>query len=130
MPQIEQGVPASQIIVGGFSQGGAMAYTLCLRSNIKLGGCCVIATWVPMRKEYPKSLGTAATSIPIWHGHGDNDDMVPHTSAKRGADFLKPIGVSVQVEIFKTLGHNTSPGQIASASKFMRECFASKTAIA
>ncbi len=122
MSQIKKGVSASQIIVGGFSQGGALAYAHCMRSSVKLGGCCVIATWVPLREDYPKSLGTAATSIPTWQGHGDSDNMVDDSVGKRAVEFLKSLGISAEFELFSNLGHNTCPKQIASAAKFIKKC--------
>ncbi len=122
MSQINNGVPASQIIVGGFSQGGALAITYSLRSNIKLGGCCIIATWVPLQGEYPKSFGSAARSIPFWQGHGDADNMVNHDIGKRSIDFLKSRGVSADFQLFDHVGHHTCSKQIEQASKFIEKC--------
>ncbi len=122
LSQIENGIPASQIIVGGFSQGGVVAITHSLRSNVKLGGCCVIATWVPLQEEYPKSFGKAATSIPFWQGHGDADNVVNHDAGKRCIDFLRSVGVSADFELFHHVGHHTCAKQIDQASKFIRKC--------
>jgi lysophospholipase-2 len=41
--EIAQGIPASRIAVGGFSQGGAMAGFICLTHNDPLAGCFVLS---------------------------------------------------------------------------------------
>ena len=39
--EIAAGVPAEKIVLGGFSQGGAVTLHVCLRATTKLGGACV-----------------------------------------------------------------------------------------
>ncbi len=88
---------------------------------MKLGGCCVIGTWCAVKEDYPKSFGSAATSIPIWFGHGDADTMVPCDSAGRCVEFLKSKGLSPEFEVFKDVGHYSNPEQMAQVRKFIEK---------
>jgi len=49
------GVPRSRIVIGGFSQGGAVAlYTaLTSTSDNPLGGIIGMSTWLPLAKSFP-----------------------------------------------------------------------------
>lgn len=53
----EAGVPPERILLGGFSQGGAMAYLVGLQSKYRLGGIIGLSTWLPLSKEIQVSPG-------------------------------------------------------------------------
>lgn len=63
--EIEGGIPASKIAIGGFSQGGALALHLSLRSPTAFAGCVALSTWLPLRDDYPDSMSTEAKNLPI-----------------------------------------------------------------
>mmetsp|Transcript_8159 Transcript_8159/g.26759 ORF Transcript_8159/g.26759 Transcript_8159/m.26759 type:complete len:336 (-) Transcript_8159:34-1041(-) len=44
-------VPKSRVVVGGFSQGGALALNVVFRSPQKLAGCAVMSGWLPLLKD-------------------------------------------------------------------------------
>lgn len=64
--EIDSGVPASKIAVGGFSQGGALALHVALRSPESYAGCVALSTWLPLRNDYPAALSQAAKAMPIF----------------------------------------------------------------
>ncbi|CAM9932854.1 unnamed protein product [Phaeothamnion confervicola] len=70
------GVPANKIVVGGFSQGGALALHVALRYPETLGGCVACSGWLPLREAYPAALSPTATAVPILMGHGTSDMVV------------------------------------------------------
>lgn len=43
---------ANRIIIGGFSQGGAMSLLTGLTSERKLGGVAVMSGWLPLRHKF------------------------------------------------------------------------------
>jgi lysophospholipase-2 len=42
------GIPASRIMIGGYSQGGALALYYALTTNKKLAGVVAYATYLPL----------------------------------------------------------------------------------
>jgi predicted esterase len=60
--EIDAGVAPSQIVVAGFSQGGAVALHTVLRSPHALGGCVALSTWLPLNADYPAKLSPAAAA--------------------------------------------------------------------
>jgi predicted esterase len=74
--EIDKGVSPGNIVVGGFSQGGAAALHYSLRSPHALGGVMALSSWLPLRSEYPAALSSVASSIPIIFFHGTDDYVV------------------------------------------------------
>ena len=64
--EIDKGIPANKIAVAGFSQGGALALHLTLRSPNSYAGCVALSTWLPLRNDYPGALSPAAAAMPIF----------------------------------------------------------------
>jgi predicted esterase len=46
--EIESGIPAERIVLGGFSQGGAMTLLTGLTTERKLGGLVVMSGYLPL----------------------------------------------------------------------------------
>jgi lysophospholipase-1 len=42
----------SRIVLGGFSQGGAMSLLAGLSSERKLGGVAVLSGWLPLKRKF------------------------------------------------------------------------------
>lgn len=49
--EVNKGIPASRIFLLGFSQGGALAYTVFMKTAVRLGGLMGIATWMPLQES-------------------------------------------------------------------------------
>ena len=64
--EVDKGIPSKNIAVGGFSQGGALALHLSLRSPQSFAGCVALSTWLPLRDDYPGALSPFARSMPIF----------------------------------------------------------------
>ncbi|RYH21229.1 hypothetical protein EON65_21170 [archaeon] len=89
--EIDSGVAANKIVVAGFSQGGALALHVSLRSQHSLGGCIALSTWVPFAAEYPAALSPAAAHLKILQVHGDEDQVVGYEWGSRSHQLLKRI---------------------------------------
>ena len=50
--EIEGGIDASRIVLGGFSQGGAMTLFTGLTSERKLAGLAVLSGFLPLRHKF------------------------------------------------------------------------------
>ncbi len=82
----ELGVPASRIVLAGFSQGGAVALHVGLRHAERLGGIMALSAYLLLadRLEHEMSAGNRLT--PIFQGHGRQDPVVPVTLAEYSRD--------------------------------------------
>ena len=51
--EIAAGIPSNRIIIGGFSQGGALALFSALTYPQPLAGIIALSTWLPLHKKFP-----------------------------------------------------------------------------
>ena len=56
--EIDAGIDADRIVLGGFSQGGTMSLMSGLTGERKLAGVVVLSGWLPLRNKF-KSVGTS-----------------------------------------------------------------------
>ncbi|KAJ7437077.1 Phospholipase/carboxylesterase/thioesterase [Mycena galericulata] len=92
--EVDAGVPASRIVLGGFSQGGAMSLLTGLTTERKLAGLAVLSGWLPLRETVKSMASDHVASIPIFWGQGTADPLVKYQIARGSADLvMKNLGV-------------------------------------
>ena len=75
--EIERGIPASRIVLAGFSQGGAVAAYVAIRYPEKLAGLMVLSAYLLFPDHLVKALHPSNSALPVFVGHGSQDPMVP-----------------------------------------------------
>lgn len=96
--EIEKGIPASKIAIGGFSQGGALALHVSLRSPNSFAGCVALSTWLPLRDDYPEKMSPAAKSLPIFQVNYNSSKMTVITAdAELNCDVLRALRVPLHL---------------------------------
>ena len=89
--EIKKGVPSDRIFVMGFSQGGALALTIYMRSPYKLAGLIAVSTWLPLVSIYPAELSKATAKTPILFMNGVKDEAVPIKMARKSVKVLRKL---------------------------------------
>lgn len=62
--EIKEGIPAERIMLGGFSQGGALALYSALTFTQRLAGVVALSCWLPLHKTFPASM-KSPNDIPV-----------------------------------------------------------------
>jgi len=115
------GVPAERIVVGGFSQGGAIALNTAYRHESTLAAAVALSGWIPLKEDFGKDAplpSAAAAKTPCFWGHGTIDDKVlfPHQAV--GVAVLKAKGVTVADSQY-SMGHGAHPDEMAALAAFL-----------
>lgn len=84
----ERGIPCRNIVIAGFSQGGAMAYSVGLTHPQRLAGIIALSAYIPAPGLLSAEEGVANAETPIFAGHGDEDDVVPRELGRQAYDAL------------------------------------------
>lgn len=92
--EIERGVPAQNIVIAGFSMGGAVAINTALHTRHKLAGLMALSTYLPIPGDVENSTGNR--DLPVFAAHGTFDPMVLHQWGKASADSLAAVGFTVE----------------------------------
>lgn len=94
--QIESGIASENIILAGFSQGGAVAYFTGVRSQRKLAGLLTLSTYLPFDQNTKAEHSSVNLATPIFANHGTYDGVVPLAMGKQSVDILSELGYSVE----------------------------------
>lgn len=90
-----RGMPASRIVVGGFSQGCAMALMTGLRHPERLAGIIGMSGYLPLAARTADERHPANQDTPIFLAHGSQDPMVVLSRATASRDALQGLGYAV-----------------------------------
>lgn len=118
--QVAAGIPVSRIVVAGFSQGGAVALTLGLRSERGLAGIVGMSTWLPMRAKYPASLHNGAKAAPILMCHGTSDQVLHFDFGKASAETVERLGRNITWKAYPGLQHSANEKELADVADFLK----------
>ena len=91
-----RGIPASRIILAGFSQGCAMALQTGLRHPEKLAGLMCLSGYVPLADKVAEERNAAVIDTPIFMVHGRGDGVIPIARAEQSRDLLMALGYRVE----------------------------------
>ncbi|XP_069777594.1 acyl-protein thioesterase 1-like isoform X2 [Narcine bancroftii] len=90
--EIRNGIPSHRIILGGFSQGGALSLYTALTTDQKLGGVIGLSCWLPLRNAFPEAaVNSPNKDIHVLQCHGEADPLVPLMFGNLTAEKLKTI---------------------------------------
>lgn len=120
--EVAAGMPPSRIILGGFSQGAALAAWAAAKAPYKLGGVVLWSGWAPQPLELESALrqGACAHGVPFILCHGAHDRKVLPECAKRLGDALDKAGVQVHMkQVYEGLGHGCTPEQLDKFKDFV-----------
>lgn len=74
--EVRGGIPSQKIIIGGFSQGAALALYCALHYPKPLGGCIALSTFFP-EARFPDPMELTNKEMPFFQAHGENDPILP-----------------------------------------------------
>jgi len=116
------GVPSSRMVLGGFSQGGAIALFTGITVKDKLAGIVGLSSYLLMGNKIKDLLpeGGPNVDVPIYMGHGDIDPMVKYTWGQRTAQVLRELGFKVDFKTYKGLQHSAAPEEIDDLESFIK----------
>ena len=119
----EHGRQSTDLILGGFSQGGAMSIYAGLRFDRLLGGIVGLSCYVLLRDEYPAALTEYSKQVPVFMYHGQSDMTVPFEIGQLSYQKLKEYGVKVSFESERGLSHSVSEDELAKVFAFIMQRF-------
>jgi predicted esterase len=131
----EHNLERQQIVIGGFSQGGAIALltafhpTYGVRDGI--GACINLSGWLPLRNDgnsnsnnnhWEEALSMQQKqNIPLFWGHGQYDEVVLSEHQEAGLNRLKQMGVSSDNIVAQQypMGHSSDPSEMKAVADFI-----------
>ncbi|MBV8030197.1 MAG: dienelactone hydrolase family protein [Betaproteobacteria bacterium] len=115
-----RGIPASRIVLAGFSQGGAIVLQAALRYPERLAGVLALSTYLPLAAKLAEERHAANAALPIFMAHGSYDDIIPLARAERSRELLEAAGYRVQWHAYP-MPHSVCAPEIADLSRFLQD---------
>lgn len=117
--QISAGIESQNIIIAGFSQGGAVAYHTVLTNTRKLGGLLALSTYFATANDI-HSVGMNQ-NIAVKIDHGEFDDIVPIVLGRQAKASLEALGLDPTLSTYP-MAHQVCLAQIKAIGQWINEC--------
>lgn len=117
------GVPPGRILIGGFSQGAAVALQSACSYPRRLAGCIALSGWLSQGAQAALS-SSSLKDFPVLLCHGTKDDMVGFDCAEAATSLLREAGVSLQFERLEGVEHSSCAQELRAVAAFLQKVLA------
>ena len=110
-------------MIGGFSQGGAVALTTITRETKTdpLAGCLALSTYFPGNKPATEEGCETKILTPVLQCHGEDDELISIERGQLTADLLQSIVQHHTFMKFPYMGHECNQDELACIKEFIED---------
>ena len=116
--EVERGVPASRIVLMGFSQGCAMALFAGLRHAERLAGIVGLSGYLPLAAATADERCEANADVPVFLAHGTQDGVVTIDRAQATREVLDALAVPYEWHDYD-IDHEVSIEEIRDINRWL-----------
>jgi phospholipase/carboxylesterase len=116
--EVARGMPASRIVLMGFSQGCAMTLMTGLRHPERLAGLVGLSGYLPLAETTAAERSDANALVPIFMAHGEHDPMIAIDRAEASRDTLRGLGYAVDWHAYP-MAHSVCMEEIADLNRWL-----------
>ncbi len=118
--EIGRGVPASRIVLAGFSQGCAMTLLAGLRHGERLGGLVGLSGYLPLAAATAAERSDANHALPIFLAHGRFDNVIEFSRAVATREALQALGYPVEWHEYP-MAHSVCAEEIDDLERWLKQ---------
>lgn len=115
-----RGVAYEDIVLAGFSQGGAMALHVGTRFEHELAGVLVLSGYLLLPDRLQAEQSAANRATPILMAHGRMDQVVPEFLANKSQGLLTAAGHAVDYRLFH-MAHSLCLEEVELIAQWLKE---------
>lgn len=116
--EVARGVATKNILLAGFSQGGAIVLHTALRHSQRLAGVLALSTYLPLHATVESEHNPANADIPIFMAHGHFDDIIKPEIAIASKNKLLSMGYPVDWREY-AMAHSVCEDEILHMRRFI-----------
>ena len=117
--QVALGIPASRILLAGFSQGAAMTLMTGLRQPSRLAGLIALSGYLPLSDKLATEAHAINRDVPIFMAHGSYDPVVRIERALQSRDALVRLGYAIEWHAYP-MQHSVCGEEVAAIGGFLQ----------
>ncbi|MFL6647573.1 MAG: alpha/beta hydrolase [Sulfurifustaceae bacterium] len=114
----ERGIPADRIVIGGFSQGGAIAIHGALRYTQRRAGAVILSAPAPYLDDLIAATSPANADLPLFWAHGRYDPVVPFAYGEASYQRLRSGRHTIEWHAYN-LEHNVDLTELRDIGRFL-----------
>jgi len=118
--EAKRGVAPENVVLAGFSQGGAIALQTGLRHPRKLAGVMALSTYLPLAESLQQEAAPANQATPIFMAHGTYDPVVPLMMGAGSMTLLTGLGYPVEWRQYP-MPHSVCPEEIQDIGAWLQK---------
>jgi phospholipase/carboxylesterase len=115
----QRGIKPENIVLAGFSQGGAMALQTGLRYPEKLAGIMALSSYLPVPQTLTAEAHPANFFTPIFMAHGETDHIIPMMFSEASRQQLRGSGYTVDWREYR-MAHAVCKEEIADIGEWLQ----------
>lgn len=117
-----RGIATENIVIAGFSQGGAIALQTGLRYPQRLAGVMALSSYLPLVQSLHQEASVANQNVPIFMAHGSHDPVVPLALGEDSRHYLEQYGYEPDWKTYY-MEHSVCPDEIDDISRWLKQIF-------
>jgi phospholipase/carboxylesterase len=121
--EIQRGVPSENIVLAGFSQGGAVVYEAALSSEHTFAGLLVLSSYFATSGDV--HYHPANRALPIQIMHGDRDPVVPPSLGQQALEILTEKGYDAELKTY-SIDHSVCLPQVTDIGHWLGRVLTAK----
>ena len=114
-----KGLRRDRIVLGGFSQGAAIALYAGLRSETPLAGIAALSGYLPDAGRLYNEATPAGRRTPVFMGHGEFDSVVSPLIAERSARVIHEVNPNFEYHAYD-MDHELCQEEMLQLAAFLR----------
>lgn len=123
--EVDRGVPASRIVLTGFSQGCAMTLLTGLLAPVALAGLAGLSGYLPLAGRFKVDQVRGQRPMPVFLAHGEHDDIVTPDRGLAARDALLSLGLPVDWHSYP-MGHEVCMPEIEDLNRWLLDVLAER----
>ena len=116
--EVSRGVDVNNILLAGFSQGGAIVLSGGLRYPARLGGIIALSTYLPLAEKIDAEAAPANRDLPVFMAHGMLDPTISHALGEMSRDYLAQRGYRIEWHAYP-MAHQVCAEEIADLKRWI-----------
>jgi phospholipase/carboxylesterase len=116
----QRGIPSKRIVLGGFSQGGAISLFTGPRYPDKLAGIMGLSCYMLLEDSLPAERSRVNFTTPIFLGHGTQDPVVELRRGTEARQLLEAGGYAVEWHAYP-MPHSVCPQEVDDIAAWLRK---------
>lgn len=116
----QRGIGSGNIVLAGFSQGGALALHTGLRYPEKLAGVMALSCHLPLPQALVAEAHRANLPTSVFMAHGESDNVIPMIVAAASRRQLVELGYAVEWHEYR-MGHSVCGEEIVDIGEWLKQ---------